>query len=137
MGIIALVFVYIYYRTIGIIKMEQFSESKEISTKEIKEKGLDILGMMVRPQKLTEEEVSISKEKKICLVCKSELMKKIYICPECKTFYCIKCSDALEDLENACWVCDTPFEDSKPSKPFQKEEKEEIEVGTILNGKGE
>ena len=28
-------------------------------------------------------------------------------------------------LENACWFCNTPFDQSKPSKPFDKDEPEE------------
>ena len=97
----------------------------------------DILGIFVKPQKTTEEEVSISKEKKICLVCKGKVARSnIYLCPECDTFYCKKCSTALSDLENMCWACDTPFDTSKPSKPFQKEEKEEIKVDKNMKGKG-
>ena len=84
---------------------------------------------MKKPAQITEEEVSISKEKQICLVCKGIVLKFNYICPECRTFYCIKCVDALTNQENACWVCSAPFDESKPVKPFQKEEKiEEIEI---------
>jgi len=36
------------------------------------------------------------------------------VCPECDALYCIKCSNALSDLENACWVCETPFDESRP-----------------------
>ena len=50
---------------------------------------------------------------------KQKLAKTHGICPECKTFYCIKCSDALVNMENACWVCNTPFNEYKPSKPFE------------------
>ena len=32
----------------------------------------------------------------------------------------------LEDLENACWVCSTPFNALKPSRPFDYEEKMDI-----------
>ena len=39
----------------------------------------------------------------------------------------IKCAYALTNLENACWVCNNPFDDSKPSKPFEKAE-EEIDI---------
>jgi hypothetical protein len=97
------------------------------SEKPISIKHPDVLEMFTKPEKLTEEEVSISKEKKICLVCKKQLQKQIFLCSDCGAFYCIKCSDALVELENACWVCDAPFDDSMPSKPFKKEE-EEIEV---------
>ncbi len=91
-----------------------------------KEKVKDLITSFIRPQRITEEEVSISNEKKICLVCKSSLSKQIYICSECGAFYCIKCSEALSKSENLCWVCNTPFDESLPSKPFKKDEEDEI-----------
>ncbi len=106
------------------IKSEMTPESKE----EIKEKRLDVLGAFIKPQRITEEEVSVSKEKKICLVCKGTGLRFTYICPECNAIYCQKCARALSDLENACWVCSAPFEESKPSKPFEKEKVEEVMV---------
>jgi hypothetical protein len=83
-----------------------------------------IFGGFTKPKQLTEEEVSVAKEKRICLVCKNKLEKKMYICPECNTFYCNKCSDTLSTLENACWVCDAPFDETKPVQ--MKDETEDI-----------
>ena len=61
-------------------------------------------------------------------MCKGKVTRSnIYLCPECDTFYCSKCSDALSNLENACWACDAPIDKSKPVKPFKREE--EIDVG--------
>ncbi|KKL26998.1 hypothetical protein LCGC14_2389610, partial [marine sediment metagenome] len=79
--------------------------------------------LIKRPAQVTEEEVSISREKKICLVCKGKLEKfNIYICSQCDTFYCEKCALSLSDLENMCWVCEEPFDDSKPVNPLKREE---------------
>lgn len=75
-----------------------------------------------RPEHITEEEVTYHKERKICLVCKGQVAGVSYICPECDTLYCIKCSELLSNAENACWVCNHPFDDSKPVTPFEKEE---------------
>jgi hypothetical protein len=47
----------------------------------------------------------------------------------------VKCSEGLSDLENARWVCNHPFEKTKPSKPF-KSVKNEIDV-EILGKKEE
>ncbi len=89
-----------------------------------------------RPDQITEEEVSLSKEKKICLVCKGKLERKMYICPECDTFYCNKCSDTLANLENACWVCNYPFDESKPVRPLKPEEEiEEIKTSELTQKK--
>ena len=88
---------------------------------------IGVRGIFTKPEKVTEEEVSISKEKKICLVCKGKVARRnIFLCPECDTFYCSKCSEALEDLENACWVCEAPFDESKPVKLPEKEEEKVI-----------
>ena len=93
------------------------------------EGDIGVRGIFTKPEKVTEEEVSISKEKKICLVCKGKVLRNnIYLCPECSTFYCLKCSEALSNLENACWVCETPFDESKPVKPFKKEEEIDVEI---------
>jgi hypothetical protein len=107
----------IFYSLESAIFLKSFLKEEGVSTK----KSFDIIGVFTRPETITEEEVSVSKEKKICLVCKKEVLRANYICPECKTFYCKNCSETLSNLENMCWVCDTPFDESKPSKPFKKE----------------
>ena len=94
--------------------------------KEVKVKG-DLFRISKRPDQITEEEVSISKEKKICLVCKGRVRHfNVYIC-DCDTFYCAKCARALIVLENMCWACSGPIDKSKPIKPYKREE-EEIEI---------
>ena len=95
-----------------------------------KEKFPDILESFMKAQKVTEEEVSVSKEKKVCLVCKGKLSEfNIYICPKCETFYCTKCAQALVDMENMCWACSGPIDKSKPVKPYEKEgEISDIEI---------
>ena len=50
----------------------------------------------------------------ICLVCKSKIARDTYLCPDCNAFYCTKCKFALKNSENACWVCETPFDIDKP-----------------------
>ena len=73
------------------------------------------------PQKITEEEVTYYKERKICLVCKGNIKGfNNYICPKCEVLYCENCARTLIDLENACWACESPLDKSKPSKPFKK-----------------
>lgn len=103
-------------------------------------KSVDVIGVFTRPETITEEEVWVSKEKKICLVCKKEILRANYICPECKTFYCKNCSEALSNLENMCWVCDTPFDESKPSKLIEKEDEGKevvVEEGALKKDGGD
>jgi hypothetical protein len=99
----------IFYMIIrNIIKYMQFPEEEAELP--------DLLKMFTKPKKVTEEEVSVSKEKKICLVCKGSIMRMNYMCPVCFTFYCPKCYQALTKLENACWSCDEAMDTSKPVK---------------------
>jgi len=108
------------------LREEPAEPSKKALKKEVKvEQG--VFRLTKRPDHVTEEEVSISKEKKICLVCKGDVIGfNVFICTECKAFYCQKCARALSELENACWVCNAPIDPSKPVKPFKKKEKIEI-----------
>ncbi len=124
---IVVVITILIYSFLKIIKMMRIAEADRI-----KNDVPSVIGMFARPKKLTEEEVSISKEKKTCLVCKGRLVRAMYICPECSTFYCNKCSDALTNLENACWVCGTAIDESKPVKPFEPEIKEKKEKADKL-----
>lgn len=80
-----------------------------------------------RPEHISEEEITFHKERKICLVCKTKVSRIMYTCPGCDALYCLKCSESLSDLENACWLCNTPFDESKPTKPFEKIKKAERE----------
>ena len=111
---------YAIYRIVKLIAIKP----QRIIKKSIDEKGesKDFLSLFIKPQKLSKEEVSIFKEKKICLVCKGKVLRfNSFIC-ECDTLYCENCAQTLSKLENACWVCNVPFDQSKPSKPYEKEE---------------
>ncbi len=103
-------------------KIEKAPVKKDIEIKE------SLFRIAKRPSEITEEEVSISKEKKICLVCKGNVSGINYICTECGAFYCINCSQAIIDLENACWACSAPIDKSKPVKPFKKEDEIDIKI---------
>jgi len=53
------------------------------------------------PTQVIDETVIISKETKICLVCRGEVLKFSYIC-SCGAIYCENCARALTNLENVC-----------------------------------
>jgi len=57
----------------------------------------------------TESEVDVEKSDFICVVHKGSIDGAVYICPRCKTFYCVKCASALRDKGENCWSCETPF----------------------------
>jgi len=83
-----------------------------------------------RPDGFTEEEVTFHLEKKICLVCKGRVAKFNYICPKCDALYCMNCAQALTNLENVCWVCDSPIDDSKPVE-ISRKSKDDIEENSF------
>jgi len=101
------------------LEIKSIKDIKSYKAEEAQVTGPIILEMFTKPEKVSIEEVSVSKEKKICLVCKGKISGLNFICSDCGTFYCSKCSYALSDLENVCWACNTPIVSSKPSKPFK------------------
>jgi len=84
---------------------------------------------IVIPSQVIEESVVITKEKKICLVCKGEVLKFSYIC-ECGALYCDNCARALTNLENVCWVCEIPIDPRKPVKSYTEDGEENIKETT-------
>ena len=119
--ILLLLTIYLYSKT------RRLNREKTSFTREAKKGSgdLDVLNVFARPKKVTEEEVSVSKEKKICLVCKGKVVRyDIYICPKYDSLYHQKCAKTLEEGENACWACDAPFDESKPVQLDKKEERE-------------
>ena len=50
-----------------------------------------------------------------------------YLCPKCNALYCVKCSEAISNLENLCWVCETPIDETKPVKKLEPPE-DDIEI---------
>jgi len=109
-------------RTLSLIYQEELKE---------KEEKIDFLSVFSKPQRVTEEEISISKDKHICLVCKGKISGLNFMCFDCGAFYCAKCAEALSSLENICWACDSPIDPSKPVKLHEKDEEEVIIEGEI------
>lgn len=114
------------------LKEEAVSEREEIKfkrEKRIKLRDMDARISFIeslsksRPMEITPEEISLYREQGICLVCKGKLSRfNVFSCPKCDVLYCKKCVEALTNLENACWVCNAPFDKSKPSIPYKKVE---------------
>lgn len=92
-----------------------------------KEEIQDTIKMFTRPVNININDVRMYREKGICLVCKNRISRLTYVCPECESLYCYKCSEALSNLENMCWVCETPFDESKSIKK-EKDSDEEISI---------
>ncbi len=68
-----------------------------------------------------EEQITVHKERKICIVCKGDILGFMYAC-SCDALYCEKCARALSEIENVCWVCNIPIDITKPIKPYKEKE---------------
>ncbi|MHA1149056.1 MAG: hypothetical protein ACTSR8_12530 [Promethearchaeota archaeon] len=83
-------------------------KNDKIINVEYEEKNIkDILKSFVKPRKIEESEILISKEKKICIVCKKKLKRFSFLCSGCHTFYCNKCLNTIVERENICWICNS------------------------------
>jgi len=77
---------------------------------------------MLLTTRISEEQISIHTERKVCLVCKGDVERfNVFICPKCNAIYCENCARALTDLENICWSCNIPIDPSKAMKPYDKD----------------
>ncbi len=83
---------------------------------------------MIKMERVIKEEVTMYKDSQTCLVCKGSAEGfNIYLCPACNSIYCRVCAQAVNDLENQCWSCNSPIDDSKPVKPYKPEIEIELE----------
>lgn len=103
---------------------EESAEPKKLRPKKEVKIEESLFRLSKKPESITEEEVMFLKERKICLVCKGKALKYTYICQECDALYCQNCAQSLENLENACWVCNAPIDDSRPVKLIKSGEEE-------------
>ncbi len=82
---------------------------------------------IMRMERVAEQEITVYKESQSCLVCKGSAGGfNIYVCPQCNSIYCKGCAKAVVEIENACWMCESPIDVTRPSKPFEQEEEEII-----------
>jgi hypothetical protein len=92
-------------------KPKEFKAKKDFKV----EDHIFIISKM-NPKEITEAQVTFYRNQKICLICKGKVRGFNFICTECDALYCQKCAQALEELENACWVCNEPINPDKPIK---------------------
>lgn len=107
-------------------KREKKEKKKEMKIEE------SLFRLTKRPAQITEEEVTYYREQKICMICKGKVSGfNIFLCPNCETIYHEECARALSNAENACWVCNGPIDNSKPSKPFKIESPDKEQIGIV------
>ena len=106
------------------------------SKKKVRAKDEELKTLKQQREEITEDDITVSKEKHICLVHKGPIEGYNYICPGCGAYYCSNCVEALKKTENECWSCGKALDKSKPIKGLKpEEEKEEIKVDDGKKGK--
>ena len=58
----------------------------------------------------TESEMDIEKKEVLCVVHRGPIVGNIYLCPDCMTYYCVKCAKALKEKDESCWSCGREIE---------------------------
>ena len=54
----------------------------------------------------TEKELIIKEKEDFCQIHRGPLSGITYVCPKCKTKYCLKCAQTLKIRDEHCWTCD-------------------------------
>ncbi len=75
-----------------------------------KRKFFPKIAQETRELQRTEAEVSVEKEKHFCVVHRGKIVGAVYICPECETYYCMKCATVLKKKGETCWACHNKIE---------------------------
>ena len=99
--------------------------SKRMELAHLSENLNDLIRVqMSTTSQVSEEKVTVYKERKKCLVCLGDIEGfENYICPNCDSIYCKNCAKALIEIENVCWSCESPIDKAKPVKYLKKERK--------------
>jgi len=113
-----------YEKSLELKEKELEIRSKQLS---LQEKDLEINALLSAREELTEDDIRVSKEQHNCLVHKGPITGYSYICPKCGAFYCIKCAEAIKQIENACWSCGYPLDTTLPVKSGLTHESSEKE----------
>jgi len=104
------------------------------SSKTLKKREAELANLIAQREEITEGDITISKEKHVCLVHKGPIEGYSWICPSCGAYYCMRCIEVLKESENICWSCETPIDHDRPSavsltKQEGKKKKKHIDIG--------
>jgi len=106
------------------LREESIDPKRKFIEKEV-EVAESMFRLYKKPDLITEEEITFHKEKKICLICKGNVGGfNIFLCNKCGALYCRNCAKSLSNLENQCWACNNPIDESMPIKPYETEREE-------------
>jgi len=113
------IFLIIIIAMVIAVSLMLYLRSSKLKARALREKESELL---VLKNDITEDDIKIAKERRICLVHKGPITGFSFICPECGAIYCQKCVEAIQEIENTCWSCNTSLDPTKPSKAIKKKE---------------
>lgn len=96
------------------IKESQYQLAQKEKERLLAEKEKEIEDLRKQREAITEEDITVSKEKHFCLVHKGPIEGYSFICPDCGTFYCMKCVQAIVTIDNTCWSCENVIDAEMP-----------------------
>ena len=83
------------------------SKPKKISLRlEKKTELIDLSEEEKKEIEKTEAEMDLEEKEAMCVVHKATIVGTVYICPSCKSYYCLKCANALVEKGEKCWNCE-------------------------------
>ncbi|TFG17335.1 MAG: hypothetical protein EU533_08365 [Promethearchaeota archaeon] len=125
----ALIMIFCVSREISLIRSEGLIDIDELL--ERSDPTFDFLKMMgrIKKEQLSDEEITLYKEKRICLVCKGKSSGFVYICSHCDAIYCQKCAHYIVKMDNICWACENSLDPSLRIK--EGKEKKESKASKI------
>ena len=82
-------------------------ETKDVLKLKKKEKIPRISAKEKNELEKLESEIKVEDQKFICIVHKGQIVGTVYICPNCKTCYCLTCAYSLKAKGEKCWTCNT------------------------------
>jgi parallel beta-helix repeat protein len=108
---------------------------KAKSTEEIsiEEKEIEQAQKEVEELKKTESEVDVKELDIKCVVHKGTIDGAVYICPQCKTFYCTRCANTLKEKGEKCWSCESDIQVSIQDNTIPEEQRKIRKYGLSLN----
>ncbi|MHA1149944.1 MAG: NosD domain-containing protein [Promethearchaeota archaeon] len=95
------------------------------SKSQLKEREREIADLRAQREEITEDDITISKEKHVCIVHKGLIEGYSYICLGCGTYYCTNCVEAIKKVENTCWSCGISLDPAKAKKELDEKQTED------------
>jgi hypothetical protein len=90
--------------------IEKATRVEPKKTKKYTEKSLLKAEISEEKRLIMESEIDFEERKFSCIVHKGVIHSTVYMCPNCNTFYCLKCASALKKIGENCWYCDFEFD---------------------------